>query len=183
MKKQIKQLIVVLAAAVSGGFLLTVLMIMFYGPSGNYIAGQTILSPQVIERISFNDTHPVTGKTVNFVFDHNEFVYFDYLRGDWRQQEVSLKEYDQFYRFISADKSLEKVSEEVFQLFQKPSPIALITSIRTDNSPAAKIFQVIQLTKENYFRVKLHGQEDEGKWAYFYHPDLFKTTMTLFTTG
>jgi len=180
MQKQVKQLILVLSAAVIGGFLLTALMIMYYGPAGNYIAGQTILSPDVIERISFNDTHPTTGKTVNFVFDHNEFVYFDYLRGDWRQKELSSKEYEQFYQLIFSDKSLDSVSEEVLQFFQKPSPLALITSIRTDNVPQAKIFQVIQFTKEDYFRVKLHGQE-EGKWVYFFRAHLYKNIMALFT--
>lgn len=181
MKKQIKQLLFVLSTAVFAGFLLSFFMIMFYGPSGDYIAGQTILSPDIIDKIHFKDAHPKTGQNVPFTFDHNEFVYFDYLRGAWQQKQISLQSYAEFYQYISHDSSLEKVNEEILALFQKPSPIALITTVRTDVSPIAKAFQVIQLTKEDYYRVKLHGQGDEGKWAYFYHAGLYQTTMTLFT--
>ncbi|MFI5344240.1 MAG: hypothetical protein ACHQUC_08475 [Chlamydiales bacterium] len=181
MKKQIKQLLFVLSAAVFGGFLLAFIMIMFYGPSGNYIAGQTILSPDIIEKIYFKDTHPKTGQNVPFTFDHNEFVYFDYLRGIWQQKQISLQSYAAFYQYISNDSSLEGVKEEILALFQQSSPTALITTVRTDVSPIAKAFQVIQLTKEDYYRVKLQGQGDEGKWAYFYHSGLYQTTMTLFT--
>lgn len=181
MKKQIKQLLFVLSTAVLGGFLLAFVMIMFYGPSGNYIAGQTILSPDIIEKIHFKDAHPKTGQSVQFTFDHNEFVHFDYLRGTWQQKPISLQSYAAFYQYIAQDSSLDKVKEEILALFQKPAPIALITTVRTDVSPIAKAFQVIQFTKEDYYRVKLHGQGDEGKWAYFYHSGLYQTMMTLFT--
>lgn len=180
MKKQIKQLLVVLSSAVIGGFLLAWIMIMYYGPSGNYIAGQTILSPDIIERINFKDTHPKTGQNVQFMFDHTEFVFFDYLRGSWQQKQISHQSYVKFYGYIANDKSLGDLKEEILDLFQKPSPTALITSVRTDTTPIAKIFQVIQFTKEDYYRVKLHGQDDEGKWAYFYHSGLYQTILSLF---
>lgn len=182
MNKPVKQLITVLSAAVFGGFLLAFLMLMFYGPSGRYIAGQTILSPDVIEKISFKDIHPQTYKNVQFVFDHTEFVFFDYLRGNWNQKNISSKDYLHFYNIIASDNSLDEVKKEVLDLFQKPSPIALVTSVRTDVSPTVKIFQVIQFTKEGYYRIKLHEQNDKNEWAYFYHSGLYHQIMNIFAS-
>lgn len=182
MNSQVKQILTVLSAAVFAGFLLAFFMIWIYGPTGQYKAGQSILSPEIIEKISFKDSHPKTGKSVNFVFDHTEFVYFDYIRGQWQQKEIPLPAYQEFYHYISLDESLLDVKEEVLRLFQRPSPTALVTTVRTDVLPTAKVFQIIQFTKEEYYRVKLHGQQDDGKWAYFYHPGSYRKIMTLFAT-
>lgn len=182
MNKQVKQLITVLSAAVFGGFLLAFLMLMFYGPSGEYVAGQTILSPVVIEKISFKDIHPKTQKHVEFVFDHTEFVYFDYLRGSWTQKEISSEAYSKFYNLVSSDKSFNETNQEVQEFFLKTSPLALVTSVRTEVSPTVKIFQVIQFTKEGYYRVKLHEQEEKNEWAYFYHSGLYPKIMNLFSS-
>lgn len=182
MKKQIKQLLTVLSAAVFGGFLLAFIMIMYYGPSGLYVAGQTILSPDIIEKINFKDTHPKTHQNVRFIFDHTEFVFFDYLRGTWQQKQVPSEAYSKFYQIVALDNSIDDITKDLLELFQKLSPTALVTSVRTDVSPTAKIFQVIQFTKEGYYRVKLHGQEGEGEWAYFYHSDLFQLIMNIFAS-
>ncbi len=182
MNKQVKQLVTLLSAAVFGGFILAFIMLMYYGPTGQYVAGQTMLSPDIIEKISFKDAHPTTHKSVQFVFDHTEFVFFDYLRGSWQQRRVPSEAYLKFYRTISSDRSLDDLKNDVMDLFQKPSPMALVTSVRTDISPAVKIFQIIQFTKEGYYRVKLHGQDDKSEWAYFYHSGLYQAIMNIFAS-
>ncbi len=184
MKKHVKQLVLILCAAVIGSFFLTLLIFAYKGSSEQEKAYQLLISPDVIEKISFNDTHPTTAKVVNFVFNRTEFVYFDYLKGEWLQEEISIEKYAKFYQLIALDEQIENDQQQIkkiLPLFQNSSPLALITSMRTDEIPQAKIYQVVQLTKENYFRIKLHGHE-EGKWAYFYHPFIYKNIMTLFTT-
>lgn len=180
MKKSIKQLITVISAAVLGGFLLAFFLISYYNPSGQYVAGQTILAPDIIEKINFKDKHPQTNQNVSFVFDHTEFVFFDFLRGNWQQKQISPASYNTFYQTIHSDSSLSEIKSDVLELFQKTTPMALVTSVRTDVSPTAKIFQVVQFSKEGYYRVKLHADRSEGEWAYFYHSDLHQIIMNIF---
>lgn len=180
MNSQVKQIVTVLFSAVLGGFLLAFFLIWYYGPTGQYKADQTILSPEILQHINFKDAHPNTGQNVKFIYDKTDFVYFDNIRGRWVQKEIPLNIYDEFYLTISADKSLVDPKDDVLKLFQQPSPTALVTTVRTDVSPAAKAFQVIQFTREDYYRVKLHGHGEEGQWANFYHQGIYQKIMTLF---
>lgn len=180
LNNQVKQIIGVLSTAVFGGFLLAFFLIWYYGPTGQYKANQTVLAPEIIEGISFKDIHPQIGQNVKFVFDQTEFVYFDFVRGAWNQKPITSLSYSDFYHYIQGDASLLDLDQNVLQLFQKPTPTALVTTVRSEVSPVAKAFQVIQFTKEDYYRVKLHGHLEEGEWAYFRHQGIYQKIMKLF---
>lgn len=177
---QIKQVLFVLLAAVLGGFILAFSLIWHYGPTGKYKASQSIIAPEIIQGINFKDLHPKTGKLTLFQFDTTEFVYFDFITGKWIQMPIPLETYASFYSFIQQDESLDNPSPDIVNLFQHSTPTALVTTVRTEVLPTAKAFQVIQFTKEGYYRVKLHGQDEEGKWAYFYHEGIFAEIMKRF---
>lgn len=180
MQKRIKKIYLIIAASVLCGFLIAFLLPLFKESSTSYVASQAILSPDIIENISLKDIHPKTNQIVTFSFNQNEFVYFDYLRGSWIQKEVSLKNYAKFYQLIALDANLSHIKDKTLELFQKISPTALITSIRTNQEPAAKILQIIQFIPQNYFRIKVSENSGE-EWAYFYHADIYKEVMTIFT--
>jgi hypothetical protein len=157
-------------------------MIYRYGPSGSYIAGDTILNPAILDQIQFMDKHPVTNKNTSFVFNGMEFSYFDQLEGKQKKNALNLASYGQFYKKIASEKSLKNFPSDIEQRFRTP-PATLTVTMQTDPSiswHATKVFQVIQFISNDYFRVQLQG--DEAEWAYFYHPQLYQDIMRLFTT-
>ena len=174
MKKEVKQFILLLSIAAVGGFLFTAWLIAYSKPLSLYQARQIVLAPEVVEKMNFEDLHPEKAEIVNYRFDHHEFVYFDYLKGKWQQKKVSLDKYAQFYRLIEKNQSIDQVAQTTVQLFNQLLPVALITGVRTEGFIHAKIFQVIQFVKEDYFRVKLQENEEES-WVYFYQPNLYRS--------
>lgn len=180
--REIRNILAVLGTAIVCAGFLTFLFIYYYGPSGRYLAGQTLLDPTIIEQINYQDKHPRTGKKVNFIFDRIEFSYFDSKKGGMRQEAVSLESYQKFYRLISSEKSLDKVTDQIRELFFRSHPSTLTTSMRTVDgvdTSTTKIFQVVQFVQEDYFRVQLHGNQEQ-EWAYFYRPHLYQEVMQLF---
>jgi hypothetical protein len=179
---RIKSLIFVLGSAFACASLLVALLIHQWGPSGRYIAGQTLLSPQTIEEINQRSQEDVAKKKKSFIFDHIEFSYFDENQRTMRQQPVSIENYEKFYQMISSEKSLDQ-SETLNSLFTGMHPTILtITMHATEknaSAQSAQIFQMIQF-KDNYFRVQLHEGEEKGEWAYFYYSNLYTKIFQLF---
>lgn len=180
--RDIQNILAVLGTAIICAVLLASFFIYYYGPSGRYLAGNTLLDPAIIKQINYQDKHPRTGRNVHFIFDHMEFSYFDSQKGPLRQK-VSLDNYQKFYNLVAAEKSLIEVTERIKELFFKTHQTVLTISMRTAEGSdvmTTKIFQVVQFVQEDYFRVQLHeGQAQE--WAYFYLPHLYQDVMQLFT--
>ena len=182
--RDIQNILTVLGAAIVCAGLLALLFIYYYGPSGRYLAGHTILDPAIIEQINYQDTHPRTGQKVHFIFDHMEFSYFDPQKGQVRQEAIPAENYQKFYTLIASEKSLDEVTDKIKDFFIKTRPTVLTTSMRTMESSEAlttKIFQVVQFVQEDYFRVQLHEKQEQGEWAYFYRSGLYQDVMHLFT--
>ncbi len=181
--RDIRNILAVLGTAIICAGLLAFLFVYYYGPSGRYLAGNTILDPAVLEEINYQDKHPRTGRNVHFIFDRMEFSFFDPQKGEVRQN-VSLENYQQFYRLIASEKSVEEVTNQVKDLFFRSRPTLLTISMRTQEGAETstnKIFQIVQLVPDDYFRVQLHEQRpDQGEWAYFYRPHLYQDAMQLF---
>ncbi|WP_068466404.1 hypothetical protein [Candidatus Protochlamydia phocaeensis] len=183
-KKELKRILFLLSAAIICAGLLTVFMLYFYGPTGRYLAGNSILTPLTLSQINLRDKHPQTGQNVRFIFDKNEFSYFDRKLGKRHQLVIPSDEYEQFYHLVSSDKSLENVTAEIERAFNSAHPTLLTTNLRIDVSgfaPGSKIVQIIQFAENDYFRVQLHGDGQGMEWAYFYHSGLYQTIMALFT--
>lgn len=182
-RRDIRNILLVLGGAIASACLIALYFIVFYGPTGQYIAGQTLLDPAIIERLNYQGEHPRTGKNVYFIFDRAEFSYFDQQKQQSIQKLLSSDDYDKFYRTIQSDKSLATVSSQIQTLFIASHPTLLTTTMRTGEmtKSMSQVFQVIQFVSEDYYRVQLQGKATEDQWAYFYHPHLYQDLTLLFT--
>ncbi len=181
-KKQVRRVIAILGMAVLCACFLAALMLYFYSPSGRYLAGNALLAPSVMNQMHVRDKHPYTGQTVNFIFDQVDFSYFDRKQGHFIHYPISSDAYGAFYQLVASEKSLEKIEQEIQLLFQS-YPVLLTTKLRTDFNQAkvaTKIFQIVQFTEQDYFRIQLHGNQTEGEWAYFYQAGIYEAIMRLF---
>lgn len=181
--REIRNILSVLGAAVVCAGLLASVFLYYYGPSGRYLAGHTLLDPAIIEQIDYQDQHPKTGKKAHFAFDHIEFSYFDPQKGEVRIHSLPLETYQIFYKKVASEKSLEKVTQDTRDFFLQSHPSVLSISmhaIESSENLATKIFQVVQFVSEDFFRVQLHEKE-EGEWAYFYQAGLYQEVIRLFT--
>jgi hypothetical protein len=183
--RDIRNILAVLGAAVICAILLASVFLYYYGPSGRYLAGNTLLDPSIMDQINYQDQHPRTGKKVHFSFDRIEFSYFDPQKRQMHIFPISVDNYQNFYKRIASEKSLLEVTQNIQQFFLQSHPALLTISMRSregSENGAAKVFQVVQFIPEDYFRVQLH-EKNEGEWAYFYRPGLYQEIIGLFTKG
>ncbi len=182
---QIKNMLAVLAAAILCALLFALLFLYYYGPTGRYIAGQTLLDPSIIEQINYQENHSKKGQKAHFMFDRTEFFYFDPQQGEMLQKIIPLETYQTFYTWIASEKSIEKVTEEIKKIFLTPHLALLTTRMHrieaVNSSPSTQVFQVVQFVQGDYFRVQLHEAQEQNEWAYFYHPNLYQEVIRLFT--
>lgn len=182
-KTQIKQVLAILLSGVLCAGLFSAFMIYRYGPSGRYVAGNTILSPYVMKKVNYKDKHPATGKGVSFVFNGIEFSYFDNIEKRQHTWKLNPETYEKFYIRIAAQESLKDISESVKNQFSQSSA-TLIILMQTDegsSQSATQVFQLIQFTDDDYFRVQLRKDADAGEWAYFYQPNIYQEVLRFFT--
>lgn len=177
----IRNILFVLLASVICAGLLAFGFLHYYGPSGRYLAGHTLLDPSIIKQIDYQDRYSQTEKKVRFTFDHIEFFYFNSQKGQIHVPFVSLDVYQKFYKMVAFEKSLEEVTNHVRDLFLQSHPSFLIINMHTKEESQSKVFQIVQIIEEDYFRVQLH-ESKEGEWAYFYRPGLYQDSIRLLTT-
>jgi hypothetical protein len=183
-KNEIKRFIIVITLAILSAFLLAFLSIYFYSPSNLYAAKKALLAPEVIKEINFKDKHPQTGQNVQFIFDQTEFSYYDRAKREQKRIGVSDKAYEEFYHLAASEQSLKSLNEETVQIFNDPHSAMLVINFRTvtpSQTPVSKVFQVVQLVPEDYFRIQLHEGRGGDEWAYFYQPGIYNSAMRLFT--
>lgn len=182
--RDIRNLLVVLGASVVCASMIAFLFIYYYGPSGRYVAGHTILDPSIVQEINTQESDPKNRQKVHFVFDHFEFSYFDSKTGKMRTLPVTMQMYQKFYGLISSEFSVEEKKGKIEQLFIRSHPTLLTANMRTLNgsSPSnTKVFQVIEFVEEDYFRVQLHDKQEQGEWVYFFRKNSYHDAMQLFT--
>lgn len=183
-RKQIRDLLAVISTGVLFAFLLSFYMIYSYGPSGQYLAKNTLLAPQLIHSLSYTDIDSKTGKHSHFVFKEMEFSYFDPKLKLWQKTNIDPKTYGLFYTEISNEQSLLDVNDNMIQSFTKASPASLTLTVQTDTSPQTltKVFQEVQFAHQgDYFRIQLHEQSpDRSQWIYFYHPAIYQKVLNQF---
>lgn len=182
-KQHVIQILGVLLAAVICAMFLAIYMIQHYGPSGQYLAGNTILSSDVMNKMHYKDKHPTTGDSIRFVFNGIEFTYFDKLNGRQRRLPVDSVAYETFYHWVSSTPSVKDPTNEVKELFDRGLVATLHILIQNDTSSslAIKTFQLIQFAENDYFRVQLKESRNPEEWAYFYQPHIYQNIMRLFT--
>lgn len=174
-KGRIGALLTVIGSAVLLGCLAAAFMVFYYGPSGTYLMKNVLLSPKV--------TEPWNGNP--FYLEQISYSHWDSAAKQWRDQDVSLKQYEAFYELVNEDKSLSTSLPEVSEAFYRTHPSTLTLFIRSekDSNSRSKPFQSVQFAdRKDYFRVELHVDtpDEEMKWAYFFHPGIENQVKELF---
>jgi hypothetical protein len=170
-KGRIGALLAVIGSAVLLGCLGAAFMVMSYGPSGNYLLKNVLLSPQVAETLKGN---PV-------ILERLEYSHWDAVKKQWRTQSISFEQYQAFYELVNGDQSLI-VTPEILDAFYRTHPSSLNLFVRSETDPhsRSKPFQRVQFADNSeHFRVELHMdvKDESEKWAYFYHPNLDATAL------
>lgn len=97
---------------------------------------------------------------------------------------VSDGAYKQFYQMVAAEQNSENTSEKIIALFSTSHSPTLTIHMQTGKETSSTIFQVVEFSQNDYFRVQLHEQKHEqreGEWVYFYQPNLYSFIISLFT--
>lgn len=182
-KREIRNLIGVILSGVIGACLLTGILLHFYGPTGRYYVSNVLLSPDLVQNLSYQEVDPKTGQATHYVFRGIEFAYYDPAQKKWISFPVLSDIYEKFYQKISNDLSLEEISNQILDTFYKSQPAKLTIKIKTDSAAVQRTFQDLELADQgDYYRVQLRQQtESAGGWVYFYHPGIYQEAMNLFS--
>jgi len=152
----------------TAGFI-AALLILNYGPTGRYSGKNTILAPDTLSQLNYQDSK--SGSPFKYLFEKIEFTAFG------KRVDVDTKTYSEFYRMIANDESLD-VNQTLFNkpaatltLYTKPEKV-----IRGEE--ASHPFQQIDFSEDgNHYRVELIGNSG---WAAFKHDGILKKTLKLF---
>jgi len=180
-KRDLRNIIFVLSAAVLCAVALSAYMIYYYGPTGRYLVSNALIAPDVAHAMDYRDYAAAKGKPVRYVLNGFHFSYYDAAQHRQQRIEVDPAAYSAFYAMISGDKSLEEVSSAIMSRFEDAFVASLTITVRPDDNAAAKVFQTVQLaSKGDYFRIQLHQQGGLGDWVYFYHPGIYDNALKIF---
>lgn len=185
-KRDIRNLLIVIFGGVFFAFAISLFLLNYYNTSGVYFVRNVLLSPQIIDKLSFNDTNSKTGKMTRFVFKEIEFKYYDEKGKKVFREGITISTYTSFYENIAEEKSIKEVTEEIRQLFYRLPPAVLALIIRSadtsDTQTEKKTFQNVEFSnKGDYFRIQLRTTEGSDTWAYFYHPGIYIEAIKHFS--
>ena len=183
-RNQIRNLLVVMLSAIACALIISGLLLYKYGPSGGYLAQNTILSPDVTDSLWYTDSNQRTGGNSRFVFDAVEFSYFDNKTNQWQHLKVDQDHYRTFYQIVMHDKSISEITPQLLSLFDGTA--SLLVKVRTESNAGwqeeVKTLQRIEFAKDgDHYRVDLREQNSPNQWAYFAHPQIFNKSLQLFT--
>jgi hypothetical protein len=173
---QIRNLIILFALSLIVAGALAVWMV-YTGPTGQYAAKNVLLSPKVIKELH--------AKASNVFIDTIELSFFDEKNKTWQKKQISLDTYAKFYELVYSDKSLAKIDGLDETVFQLPHLTNLTLSFQADSNDKKKgrmaAFQQVQFSnKQDLYRVELHENSVNMRWAYFSHPGIKEKTIALF---
>ncbi|MFZ0564969.1 MAG: hypothetical protein WAM28_02090 [Chlamydiales bacterium] len=183
-KREVRNLILMLGSGVCAAFLITVIIVYYFGSSGTYLLRNILVDPNVVmEEASFKS------KRTPFIFNKIDFVHEQSEKGKKEQFSVSAKNYTHFYSKVAKAKSLPALTEETVKQFEWIPSSTLILFVRSRDhlelNEEETVFQQIQfLDQGDIFRVQLpkncNNDSHEEEWVYFSYPGIYKEVMELF---
>lgn len=180
-KSQITQLLLVIGAGVIGGLGLTGLLLYNYGPTGSYMAANTLLTPEIIQKISYDDSTLGKQRASRYVFDQIAFTYLSLETNQWKKINLSLDQYAKLYQLLMNDKSLLNYSESIPPEFSRNQSAILTVTAKSENNPnsPSQILEEIQfLPNHSHYRIQVRGSHENSlNWAYFEHPGIYQKIM------
>jgi len=168
----IRNLILTLLFGVAAAFGVAAFFVLNYGPSGNYTVSQSLLNPELLSRLNYNDYNPKTGGQDRYIFDAIEFSWVEERdKEGWKKRNIDDAAYKEIYNLIEGDKSLSDVPS-----VNSDAPMRLTLFVRTE-SPSewqkdVKTFQAVEFLSNDYYRIELHEQNPGAHWIYFNHPKI-----------
>lgn len=167
-KSEIKQLVLLLSSAVFIAVLFSAILILYYGPTGEYYVRNILLAPEMTGKLDYSER---TGGG-RFVFDRVDFRYYDTEEKKWTTRTLNEEEYRKVYTLLASESSLRQVPDEVVSQFNLPNPATLTIYVKSDKT--TKPFQeVVFVNKGDFYRIMLRTQDSATPWAYFHHRDIY----------
>lgn len=177
-KNEIKKLFFVIFSGVTGACLFALVMLYYYGPSGRYIVKNVLLSPALIQNLSYQERSIKTEKSTLFSFDTIDFSYYDNHKKV--RIAIPVSKYAKFFDLINNELSLDEMTNHAPNFFTEDKTSKLLIKVRAESNEQ-KIFQEIELTTNDFYRIQLRVQAGTSTgWAYFYQPGIYQETLKLF---
>lgn len=171
-RKQIRNLLTVLAAAIVAAGGISAWMLYHYNPSGIYYAQNVLLAPELIGTAQDSRKGKVFFEEVQYVYPTGQ-----------SEQSLTLPQdlYAAFYKSIAHDQSVQPIPEELIASFAQGKNPRLILKMQSNG--LSETFQEVNFSPSgDYYRVQLRMEGQEGVWAYYYHPQIAQEVHKLFTT-
>lgn len=189
MKKEIRNLLGVMGAAILSAAMITAGFLYYYGPTGRYQIENVLLKPELLSTLDYNDINPKIGQMDRYVFDEVLYQEWESDKRAWKNIVIPTAAYANFYKEIYADDSVASPSAELQALFTQTPPSKLVIKVETESQSPwqknAKDFLQVEFV-ENYYRVELHQELDKSErrepWVYFYHPQIASRVQRLFNS-
>jgi hypothetical protein len=183
-KKQIRNLLTLIAASISSAVIIAFGVAYYYGPSGLYQAKNITFPPDFFSDLKYYASGPKGKQSSAFIFDAIIFSYFDEGKKEWENISLTLDQYKQIYNLFYNDESVETVTEEVKEQFTTNYFVSIYLRVRIDTSleseASVKTFQEINIVNHgDYYRIEVHEEGSQNNWVYFYHPSIYDEVMKV----
>jgi len=182
--KLIRDLFLVLGLGICCAVAVAAVTLHYMGPTGSYLAQNILLNPSMLGKLQYSDVNAQTGGTVPYRFDRLEFAYFDDNTHQWKKNRIAKERYAQFYELIGNDQSLLVVPDQIEALFSAGTPATLsIVVHQEEQRRRTQSFQKVEILNHgDYYRIQIHDERELKNWAYFYHENIFKETLKIFSS-
>ena len=185
-KQQIRSLLTLLFLGIASACLVATYFVYFYGSSGRYSTQSTLLAPNVIEQLNYNDFNPKTSSADRYIFKKIEFEYYLPEDGKWYTKQIDIPTYNKLYQLIGGDQSIADTGAEIESLFNQKSARFILTVTTESNAQwqnDTKVFQEVQFPLVgDLYRVQLHENNSGTQWAYFSHPKIYNKMLEILTS-
>ncbi len=184
--KQLREFFTLIIGSVLAACLCVAALVYYYGPTGEYLVRNILLSPEVISDLSYKDVDQETGSSMRYMFDAVDFEYVDARDGKWQIRLIPMKAYADFFNMVSAEKSLSVVTPETEALFGNFGMATLSLKVKPKAARAAlqgegRVFQEVHFANgSDFFRVELHNEGPETQWAYFRYEGIYDAVIKQF---
>lgn len=179
--QEIRKFLTVIGGAVLCAALLVWGLVHYYGPSGNYQLNRVLLSPDVLENLSYRDSSPGAGAMGQFVFDKVEALHYDADTRQYVRTEVPLAKYRTLYAAITDDVSVPDLDGMIAGLFTQGQLTRVFLKVKPagashGNDGLGRVFQELQFSSDgDHYRVEIREDNPQQQWAYFQRSYILNT--------
>lgn len=180
----VRSLIILMFFSVACAFAIAIFSVQTFGPTGSYEVKNALITPYLLENMSYNDTDTKTGAETRFVFDQLLYTYRDTHAQKTLTKPITLQDYRRFYEVINGDSSIVDGGSNLETLFNDADQLVINVKTVTDDplQSEKKLFQEIHFAREgNFYRIELReDMNPQEKWAYYNHLGITAAIKQLF---